>query len=133
MNIVNSRNVRPLKAGWRSWLALMWLAAAGPAMPLAGHSAPSEEQVAAAPSAAAAMAAASPLKPGLRVALYHGPGTGGKGPPNLKQQLNDGTRSSVREVSPEEIRGGVLTNYDVVIFAGGSGSKQAEAIVEAGR
>jgi putative intracellular protease/amidase len=133
MNVVNSGNLRPLKAGWRSWLALMWLAAAGPAMPLPGHSAPSEERLAAAPSAAVTMSATSPLKPGLRVALYRGPGTGGKGPPNLKQQLNDGTRSSVREVSPEEIRGGVLTNYDVVIFAGGSGSKQAEAIGEAGR
>ncbi|MEI8044672.1 MAG: hypothetical protein WCL11_24895, partial [Verrucomicrobiota bacterium] len=108
MNVVNSGNLRPLKAGWRALLALMWLAAAGPAMPLPGHSAPSEDQIAAAPSAAAAKTAISPLKPGLRVALYHGPGTGGKGPPNLKQQINDGTRSSVREVSPEEIRGGVL-------------------------
>jgi hypothetical protein len=86
---------------------------------------------AAAPSLAAAPAAA--LEPGLRVALYRGPGTGGKGPPNLKQELNGGNKSSVNEVSPEEIRSGVLTNYDVVIFAGGSGSKQAEAIGEAGR
>lgn len=67
------------------------------------------------------------------MALYRGPGTGGKGPPNLIRRLNGGTASSVTEVSPEEIRGGVLTNYNVVIFAGGSGSKQAEAIGEAGR
>ena len=69
----------------------------------------------------------------VRVALYHGPGTGGKGPVNLKRKLNEGKASSLVEVSPEDIRAGVLTNYDVVIFAGGSGSKEAEAIGEAGR
>ena len=36
-------------------------------------------------------------------------------------------------ITPEDIRGGALTNYDVVIFAGGSGSKQAEALNEQGR
>jgi hypothetical protein len=79
------------------------------------------------------VAPAPASKSGVRVALYRGPGTGGKGPPNLKQRLDNGPDSSLTEVSPEEIRGGILTNYDVVIFAGGSGSKQAEAIGEAGR
>ncbi len=69
----------------------------------------------------------------LRVALYKGPGTGGEGPPNLMARLNHAPESSITEVSPEEIRADVLGNFDVVIFAGGSGSKQAEALGEAGR
>lgn len=69
----------------------------------------------------------------LRVALYKGPGTGGEGPPNLMKRLNNAPASSIKQVTPEEIRSGVLTNYDVVVFGGGSGSKQAEALGESGR
>ena len=55
----------------------------------------------------------------LKVALYKGPGTGGNGPPDLMKQLN-GTNAptSLVEISPDEIRAGTLTNFDVVIFAG---------------
>lgn len=69
----------------------------------------------------------------IRVALYRGPGTGGKGPPSLMKKLNAPGVSTIAEVTPEQIRGGALTNYDVVIFGGGSGSKQAEAIGDTGR
>jgi hypothetical protein len=69
----------------------------------------------------------------IRVALYKGPGTGGAGPPNLLQKLDHAPESSISVVTPNEIRNGVLTNFDVVIFAGGSGSKQAEALGENGR
>ena len=69
----------------------------------------------------------------LRIALYKGPGTGGAGPPSLIKRLNHAPETSITEVSPEEIQAGVLTNYEVVIFAGGSGSKEAEAIGEIGR
>lgn len=69
----------------------------------------------------------------LRVALYKGPGTGGAGPPNLMNRLNHPPESSITEISPEEIQKNVLTNYDVVIFGGGSGSKEAAAIGEVGR
>lgn len=69
----------------------------------------------------------------LRVALYKGPGTGGAGPPSLMKRLNRPPESSITEVSPEQIRDGVLTNFHVVIFGGGSGSKEAEAIGEIGR
>jgi hypothetical protein len=68
----------------------------------------------------------------VRVALYHGPGTGGKGPPNLLKRLNCPPQFTITNLSPEQVRGGALTNYDVVIFAGGSAGKQAEAIGEAG-
>lgn len=68
-----------------------------------------------------------------RIALYRGPGTGGAGPTNLLARLNQGKLTSITEVTPEQIRAGVLSNYDVAIFAGGSGSKQAEALGETGR
>lgn len=69
----------------------------------------------------------------LRIALYKGPGTGGEGPPSLMERFNRPPESAITQVTPEEIRAGVLTNYHVVIFAGGSGSKQAEALEESGR
>jgi predicted deacylase len=70
----------------------------------------------------------------VKIALYKGPGTGGNGPPELIKKFN-GTNAatSLVEVSPEEIRAGTLTNFDVVIFAGGSGSQEAKAIGEEGR
>jgi len=84
-------------------------------------------------SATQSRTASSTASVQLRVALYKGPGTGGQGPPSLMKRLNNLPVSSITQVSPDEIRGGVLTNYDVVIFGGGSGSKQAEALGESGR
>ena len=70
----------------------------------------------------------------IKVALYKGPGTAGNGPPDLMKQLNGANaKTSLVEVTPDEIRAGILTNFNVVIFAGGSGSKQGEALGEAGR
>jgi len=69
----------------------------------------------------------------IRVALYKGPGTGGNGPPDLMKQLNAADApTTLREVTPDQIREGILTNFDVVIFAGGSGSQEARAIGEDG-
>jgi len=75
----------------------------------------------------------APKEIGIRVALYKGPGTGGNGPPSLMKRLDNAPFSSITQITPEEIRGGALTNYDVVIFGGGSGSKEAEGIGETGR
>jgi predicted deacylase len=69
----------------------------------------------------------------IRIALYKGPGTGGDGPKNLMKRFDRAPETTITEVSPDDIRSGVLTNYSVVIFAGGSGSKEAEAIGETGR
>lgn len=69
----------------------------------------------------------------IRVALYKGPGTGGNGPPNLLKRLNQAPESSIVQITPAEIQSGALTNYDVVIFGGGSGSKEAEGIGATGR
>jgi predicted deacylase len=77
--------------------------------------------------------ASAPQAAAIRVALYKGPGTGGKGPPSLMKRLDNAPLSSITQITPEEIRGGSLTNYDVIIFGGGSGSKEAEGIGETGR
>jgi hypothetical protein len=77
--------------------------------------------------------ATTETQPKVRVALYKGPGTGGDGPPNLLKTLNRPPETIITEVSPEEIQGGVLSHFDVVIFGGGSGSKEAAAIGELGR
>ncbi len=69
----------------------------------------------------------------IRIALYQGPGTGGPGPPNLMKRLNHAPEFSISQLTPDDIRGGALSNYHVVIFGGGSGSKQAEALGESGR
>ena len=70
----------------------------------------------------------------IKIALYKGPGTGGNGPPDLLKQLNaTNAPTSLVEITPDEIRAGALTNFDVVIFAGGSGSQEAKAIGEEGR
>jgi putative intracellular protease/amidase len=71
--------------------------------------------------------------PPVRVALYHGPGTGGAGPPRLLKRLNCPPQFTITNLSPEQIRAGALSNYSAVIFAGGSARKQAEAIGAAGR
>lgn len=68
-----------------------------------------------------------------RVALYRGPGTGGAGPTNLMQQLSHPPEMTIQQVTAEEIQAGVLTNYQVVIFAGGIASKQSATLGEKGR
>ncbi len=69
----------------------------------------------------------------VRVALYKGPGTGGAGPPAMMLRLNHLPESTIQQLSPEDIQNGALTNYDVIIFGGGSGSREAESIGETGR
>ena len=75
----------------------------------------------------------SPRPGKLRIALYKGPGTGESVPPTIMERLNKPPTSTITQVTPEDIQAGVLTNYDLVIFCGGRGSKQAEAIGEEGR
>jgi len=69
----------------------------------------------------------------LRIALYKGAGTGGKGPSNIIRYFDATTNVVVSEIGPSEIRAGLLRQFDAVIFAGGSASKQAETIGEKGK
>lgn len=77
-------------------------------------------------------AAAAPQRPGrIKVALYDAGGTGGKGAECLERILGTGGMD-VQRVGPEEI-GSQLSQFQLVVFPGGSGSKEAASIGEAGR
>lgn len=73
----------------------------------------------------------------IRVAVYDAGGTGGHGVENLTRILERSPESMpafvLHHVGPADIRAGVLNQFDVVIFPGGSGSKEAAAIGEEGR
>jgi glutamine amidotransferase-like uncharacterized protein len=69
----------------------------------------------------------------LRIALFDDAGSTGKGVPKMKEHLAKAPGFAVTVVKGEQIREGVLKDFDVVIFTGGSGSKQAETIGESGR
>lgn len=75
--------------------------------------------------------AADPVKP-LRVALYDGPGSAGKGIPRLTELLSGRTDFTLTKVKPADFSTVTRDRYDVVIFTGGSGSGQSKAIGEAG-
>ncbi len=70
----------------------------------------------------------------VSIAIYRGPGVGGAGPEELKKTFDaEPERFSARFVGPEEVKEGMLAEIDVVVFPGGSGSKQAEGLGEEGR
>jgi len=66
------------------------------------------------------------------VALYDAGGAAGKGLVRIPQILADSPDTILVRVGPEEIRGGALAQFDLVIFPGGSGSKQAAALGPSG-
>ncbi len=70
----------------------------------------------------------------IAVAIFVGPGVGGGGPFSIDEKLTASPDQFIsRIIGPEEIRNGTLDQFDVVIFPGGSGSRQAEGIGEKGR
>lgn len=70
-------------------------------------------------------------KPAIRVALFDDAGSAGKGVPSVKEQLGKVKDISVTVMKAEDIQAG-LDGYNVVIFTGGSGSKQAKTIGDKG-
>ena len=68
----------------------------------------------------------------LRVAVYDAGGVGSNGPRELDRVLRGMPATMARRVGAEDIRNGVLTQFDVAIFPGGSGSKQAAALMTKG-
>jgi glutamine amidotransferase-like uncharacterized protein len=69
----------------------------------------------------------------LRVAVYDAGGVGGSGPRNLDRVFLSMNNVVVRRVGMEDIGDGVLNQFDLAIFPGGSGSKQAAALQPVGR
>lgn len=77
---------------------------------------------------------AASRKPGIaiRVALFDDSGSFGKGVPKVSEQLAAAKDIEVTTLDGDGIRAG-LGGYDVVIFTGGSGSRQANTIGLLGR
>ena len=69
---------------------------------------------------------------GIRLAVYAGPGTG-KGMNHLLVEMQSLPGSTVLPIGPEEIRAGELCHFNVVLFPGGSGSRQGESLGDVDR
>lgn len=69
----------------------------------------------------------------IRVALFDDYGSFGKGVPRCTELLKGQKDITVTLVKPELIREGGLQDFDVVIFTGGSGGKQAGTLGLVGR
>ncbi|MEC5128177.1 BPL-N domain-containing protein [Verrucomicrobiales bacterium BCK34] len=68
------------------------------------------------------------------IGIFVGPGVGGFGPAALDETFTDlpGEFTS-RIIGPAEVQNNAITQFDVLIFPGGSGGKQAAALGERGR
>ncbi|QDU36952.1 hypothetical protein Mal4_12550 [Maioricimonas rarisocia] len=69
----------------------------------------------------------------VRVAIYDHSEGKANGPKHLLQFLTPNAGFEAQRVTPEEIRDGVLSEFDVLIMPGGSGSSQSKHLEEAGR
>lgn len=68
-----------------------------------------------------------------RLAIYNGPGTRNDIFLGLEKLFAQRGTMAVRPVGPADISGGALGQFDVVVFPGGSGSRQARALGDDGR
>lgn len=66
----------------------------------------------------------------VSVAVYDGPGTGTSGVTNLKAIFEADPSTQFAFVGPEDFEPDVLQQFDLVIFPGGSGSRQGKALGE---
>lgn len=69
----------------------------------------------------------------IKVALYDDRGSSGKGVPCVCTELGECAGVQVTKVSAAQIRGGVLKDFDVVVFTGGGASTQAKTLGDEGR
>lgn len=69
----------------------------------------------------------------IRVGVFKDAGAAGKGVPRVTEILGKTDDIKVTHLTGKEIAAGALTNFDVVMFTGGSGSKQAASLGEEGR
>ncbi len=70
---------------------------------------------------------------GIRAAIYAASGTGNSTPGKLEKALAALPKATLRRVCPADIRSGALSQFDLVVFGGGSGSVQARALGVEGR
>lgn len=69
----------------------------------------------------------------IQIALYDSAGASAKGLGNLTRVLGAEKDMTVVRVGPDDLRAGVLSQFDVALFPGGSGSRQGKAIGQDGR
>ncbi|GAA4421478.1 BPL-N domain-containing protein [Bremerella cremea] len=69
----------------------------------------------------------------VRVAIYDHSGGSAAGPKNLQTFLVPKNGFESKVVTPQQIRDGVLDEFDVLIMPGGSGSAQAKNLEDEGR
>ncbi len=69
----------------------------------------------------------------VRVALFDGDGSAGAGVPRVVEIMRRQPETAIVRVSSEDIAAGALAHFNVTVFTGGSGSKQAGTLGEAGR
>jgi Uncharacterized conserved protein len=70
----------------------------------------------------------------IRIAIYDGPGSGDSGIEHVEARARQLAGAQITRLSPAEVGTADLTGrFDVIVFSGGSGSKQGNAIGEAGR
>ena len=69
----------------------------------------------------------------IKVALYQDAGATGKGVPCVCTELGKCDDVRVTKVSAEQIRNGVLKDFDVIVFTGGGASTQAKTLGDQGR
>ena len=69
----------------------------------------------------------------LSIAIYKGEGSTEEGIENVKNNVRTVTNIEIIEINSEQVQNDDLSKFDIIIFSGGSGSKQAEAIGEKGK
>lgn len=69
----------------------------------------------------------------LKIAIFDGKGAPNEGIENVARRIMSIPQATVTRIKPEEWASIDLKAFQVVVFSGGSGSAQAEAIGEAGR
>jgi len=69
----------------------------------------------------------------VRIAIFEGTGAPEAGIENVCARVEGLTGASITRLKPEQIAGGGLAGYDVVVFSGGSGSSQSKSLGDAGR
>jgi hypothetical protein len=73
------------------------------------------------------------LNKSLSIAIYKGEGAGEEGVENVTNNIRITAGIEVAELTSEQVQHEDLSKFDVIIFSGGSGSKQAQSIGEKGR
>ena len=85
------------------------------------------------PSSAATVIGPGIAPDQIRVAVFDGSGTGKDAASTMRSVLEGQAGCLVRQIGGQDIRAGALSQFDIVVHPGGSGSAQAKALGVEGR